>query len=524
VTAVSPYATALKLARPAPDFTPQIPDKDRVQAYWTYSDIFTNVDEAFTALLRAGDDLKSRRYVPTARSIVEATNRFLGQGLEWVATIPPDVTITADDRDAQMAVLLDLFAREEFVAKFMAMKRWMLIKGDGLLHISADPAKAEGTRLRITELLPEQYFPIFDAVDAERVIGCYLVTQLVHGTDPAIAQRLEYRRILNDEMAAEFQGAVGGVFAKLGYYEKDGWDDRDPMTPADLKPIDPPAWITPSDSLTLALAGGVLPAQITAIPVYHFRNRRMGNQPFGLSELQGIESLLAGIIQNATDEDMAVALMGIGLYTTDSGHPVNANGDEVEWEIAPASVVELEDGKKFNKVDGVTTVQPILDHIDLLKSEARETTGTPDVAVGKVDVQVAQSGVALAIQMFPVTAKNQETEVELTAVLDHLVFDLINGWLPAYEAMQISGLVVTAVFADPLPVNRKETIDELVALSDAGIIDGVFAREFLAAKLGFKFPADMETRMADAAQAALDSQASRLDAATGLAPTDPTLV
>jgi len=519
VPAVSPYQTALALARPAPDYTPAPEDSARVQAYWTYADIYTNVSDAFAAILREGDDMKSRRYIPVARSIIEATNRFLAQGLEWVAAIPPDVTISDEDRDAQMTAVQDLFQREEFMAKFMAMKRWMLIKGDALLQISADPLKPQGTRIRITEVTPEQYFPIFDAVDTDRVIGCYIVTQLVHGKDPVVAQRMEYRRLLNQDMATEFGGPIGGVFAKIGYYEKDKWDDRSPLTAESLVPIDPPEWMPEIDPLLLA--GGVLPADITAIPIYHFRNRRHGTEPFGLSELQGIETVLAGVIQNATDEDMAVALMGIGLYTTDSGRPRDDDGVEVEWSISPASVVELEDGKQFNKVDGVTTVQPIQDHIELLKAEARETTATPDVAVGKVDVAAAESGVALAIQMFPITAKNAETEVEISAKLDQLLYDLVNGWMPAYEGTPVTGLIVTSMFGDPLPPNRKETIDELVALAGAGIIDAEFAREFLTAKLGFKFPADMQARMDAAAAKALDEVGGRLGAAAGDG-TDPT--
>lgn len=510
MAAVSPYSTAVSLGRPAPNYTPNQKDADRVRSYTTYSDIYTNVPEAFAAILREEDDEKSRRYIPTARSIIEATNRFLAQGLEWSATIPADVTLSEDDRDLQMFELQKLFTREEFMAKFLALKRWMLIKGDGMLHISADPLKAQGTRIRITEILPEQYFPIFDAIDAEQKIGCYIITVL-ENNGVTVSQRLEYRRILNQDMASEFGGPIGSIFFKLGFYEVNGWDDRMPLSAEDLKPVPFPDWMTPSDGTDAQMEGGVLPAQITAIPVYHFRNRRRGVEPFGVSELQGIETVLAGIIQNASDEDTAVALMGIGVYTTDSGRPRNALGEEVPWEIAPASVIELMPEGNFDRVPGVTSVQPILDHINMLKGESREVTGTPDVAIGQVDVAVAQSGIALAIQMSPVTAKNAETEVELKAKLDQFLYDLLNGWLPAYEGQPATGLVVTAIFGDPLPVNRKEIIEEIVALVQAKIIDAQFATEYLSEKLGFKFPADMITRMAAAAQAELDAVGARMD-------------
>ena len=60
-------------------------------------------------------------------------------------------------------------AREEVDIKFLSSKRWTLIKGDSLLHIAADPLKAEGTRIRITEIEADQYFPIYDPADGERV-------------------------------------------------------------------------------------------------------------------------------------------------------------------------------------------------------------------------------------------------------------------------------------------------------------------------------------------------------------------
>lgn len=513
MAAISPYTTAAALARPAPNYTPNILDKDRVQAYFTYADIFNNVPEAFSALLRSGDDELARRYIPAARAIVEATNRYLGLDLAWVPTVPADVTLADDVRDQTLALLDDIFKREEFNAKFMSLKRWFLIKGDALLHISVDPAKAQFTRLRITELAPEQYFPIFDAIDAERVIGCYVLTILTHEQEQVV-QRLEYRRILNDEMAAQYGTPIGQVWTRIGFYELEGWDDRSPLTEDDLKPVPVPDWVgTVSEALTLQMQGGPMAASIQSLPVYHFRNNRRGTEPFGTSELQGLESILAGITQNATDEDMAAALMGLGMYATDSGHPTDENGNEVDWEVAPASIIELEDGKTIKRIEGLTTVQPIQDHIAFLKAEAQETSGVSDVAAGRVDVAVAQSGIALAIQMAPTIGKNQEKEEEFLAKLRQFMYDLLNGWLPGYEGVAFNGLVVSPSFGDPLPVNRKEEVEEVVAMVSAGIIDAAFGRELLAKKLGITFPADMETRMAAAAQATLDAEGARVDAA-----------
>lgn len=515
--AISPYATAQILGRPRANWVPSVVDGDRVQSYFTYEDIYHNVSDAFLAILRVGEDEVGRRYVPSARSIIEATNRYLAKNLTYISSIPPDVTLSDEDVALTMRALQDLLKREEFTPKFLSMKRWMLIKGDALLHISADPSKPEGSRVRITEVSPEFYFPLYDTVDAERVIGAYLTTIVLDDEDEEIAQRIEYRRIINEDMAAEFSAPVGSVFYRVGYFETDGWDDRGPeFTAEDLAPVEAPSWAAPAAGAPDHLAGYALPAQITAIPLYHFRNNRRGASTFGTSELQGIETLLAGVTQTLTDTDLAAALQGIGVYWTDSGRPRDAQGNEEDWVVAPANMIELEKDGKLGRVQGVGRdgIGAMHDHAARLKAEARETTATPDVAVGVVDVQVVASGVALAIQMAPIISKNAEKEEELSNKLDQLLYDLLNGWLPAYEGLNAGGLVVEAVFGDPLPVNREAIVKEVTELVKAKVISAQFGAQIVRDKLGYDIdPAAMAAQVGQEAQALLDADGAQLDAA-----------
>lgn len=512
--AVNPYNTALVLNRPVPAVAVSTLDRARLQAYGTYADIFNNVEEAFSETLRDDVDTKAKRYALVARGIVEATNRYFCNGLDVVVEFPATVTAPPEGVAETVAALEALFTREEFPAKFASMKRWFLIKGDGILHISADPSKPEGTRIRITELEPDQYFPVYDPSDAARVTGAYVVTVLTKGNEE-VAQRIEYRRIFTPEDSALYGNTpVGGIWTRLGFYEVGGWDDRFPeFTVTDLKPVGVPEWIPVTEALALQMQGVALPSEITAIPLYHFRNNRTGNEPFGRSELQGVESLLGGVTQNVTDEDMAVALTGLGVYWTDSGKPLNADGTEGEWVIAPASIIELADGKKFGRADGITTVQPTSDHIDRLKQEAREATGVPDVAIGIIQTTEAESGISLAIKMSPMVAKNGEKETEVSGRLDQMLFDLWNGWYPAYEGLGANGAIIRSVFGPMLPTNRKEFLAEVVAMVGAKIIDAEFGRVLLAEGLGIQFPDDLTARMAAAAATELDAMGSRLDAA-----------
>ena len=521
--AASPYETAAVLKRPVPAHVTKLEDSDRVRAYGTYEDIWNNVPEAFAALLRASDDPLARRYVPAVREIIEATNRYLAQKMETTWTALPGVTIT-DEQMAEWRGRLDAFwAREEVDILLSNLKRWWLIKGDALIHVTADASKAEGSRVRLTEIEPEQYFPIWDPADGERVLGCYLVSIVLDDEGDNIVQRIEYRRILSEEDVAKFAAPLGSIFYRLGYFEMDGWDDRDPDD--ELKPVDPPEWAaTPDGAVADPLAGFPLDPRITTLPVYHLRNRRRGGKPgrFGLSEMQGLESVLAGIIQNTTDEDLAVALVGLGVYWTDSGKSRNAKGEEIPWEIGPASVAEIEKDSKFGRVPGITTVQPIQDHVTALMDSMRGANAAPAVASGITQSSAEISGVALRIQFMPTLSANGEREAELASKLTQLLYDLHNMWFPVYEAWTPLQVQPGVVFGDPLPPDRNAVITEVMALlTPVQLVSKEWAVAYLAEKLGYDFPIDMLTTAAAEAQATLDAEGARIAQEAGQTGGDP---
>lgn len=514
--AVSPYATVTPLARPVPAHVTNEDDVLRVRAYSTYEDIWNNVPEAFAALLRADDDPLARRYLPMVREIVESINRYLAHDMETVWTPIPGNTVT-DEQIAEWRGRLDAFwAREEVGIKFMSSKRWTLIKGDGLLHITADPTKPEGGRIRISEVEAEQYFPIYDPADGERILGCYLVSVVKDDSDEDVVQRIEYRKVVNDATSAALNGApVGTVFYRLGFFELDGWDDRKPED--ETTPVDAPAWAAIPEGAADPFAGYALPTQITSIPVYHIRNRRRGGLAgrFGTSEIQGLESILAGVIQNATDEDLTVAMQGLGVYWTTSGKARDSSGKEVPWVIGPRSIAELEPDGELGRVEGINTVQPYLDHINLLNGSARGAAAAPAVAGGSVNSEVSLSGVALRIQFMPVLAANAERESEMASKWSQILYDLMNMWFPAYEGWNPLPLQPSVVFGDPLPPDREAIIKEITDLLTAGVISKEFAVAYLAEKLGFQFPEGMLKVAQAEQQAALDAEGARIAAEAG---------
>lgn len=521
MVAVSPYTTALSLGRPRPSHVRDgVEDLDRITTYDTYEDIWTNIPEAFAALLRTGDDPISRRYIPAVRGIVESVNRYLALNPEVAWTGLAGATISDDQMNEFRTRVMMTLTREEFDIKFQAMKRWWLIRGDACLMLSADSNKPEGTRIRLTEVPANQYFPIYDPTDGERAIGCYLASIVLDDDDNDIVQRIEYRKVATEEQSTELNGApIGSIFYRVGYFELDGWDDREP-DPDDIKPVDVPAWAEPAtDAEVSPLDGFSLPAQITSIPVYHFRNNRRGGIEgrFGTSEIQGLETLLAGMIQNSTDEDMTIALMGIGMYYTDSGKPRDAKGVEMEWVLAPGTMLELEKDGKLGRIEGVGSVQPIQDHMAHIKAEARDASAIPAIAAGARDPNADQSGVALRIEFMPILAKNAEKQSELASKLTQMFYDLAYMWFPAYEGWQPPQVQPSILFDDPLPVDRAAVLKEVMDMVTARIVSIAWAQGYLAEKLGYKFSTGMLAEVVAEQEQLLDASGQRItDEAAGL--------
>lgn len=554
MVATSPYETVALFGRSFPTHVNEKAQEDRLRlrAYDTYTEIFQNNHEVFAAVLKvdSGNEL-FRRLIASGRTIVEASNRYFGRGLAWVveaaepttsaspggvggegaAQSGPDGGAAAAEAASSVlgpqGVLTALLRREEFGAKYMSMKRWSLVRGDGMIHITADPSKPEGQRLTISELHPGTYFPIKDPSDALRVVGCYIVNIILDDEGEEIVARLHYQRILTPEDAADpdlaGNGGIGTVFAKLTFWELDGWDDRG--VEPEMKPVSAPARFgqaDPASSTGLLLAGMSLPNTIGAIPVYHFRNNRSGNSIWGTSELQGIETLITGVNQTATDQELAVALNGLGLYYTDSGQARDDNNNVIPYKIAPGSMLSIAEGAKIGKLTGVDSISASKGHADFLSDAMQEASGTPAVAIGRPNNTSAESGVALAIEMSPVVSKGEEKEEEHLSKLTQMLHDILVGWLPAYEGYTDDGTRVIPVFDDPVPVDRAAVVTELSTLVTSKVISARTARDVAAEKLGYQFPADEDARLAGEAQSALDLQGARLDAAVGAGSPDPT--
>lgn len=478
---VTPYSTAVPYFGQLPTWMTEM-DAQRVSSYAVYENMYQNVPESFKLVFRGSED--NPIYVPSGKLIVDTVGRYVGKGFGF--KVDPAAGSPAEQLLA-IEAFGSLFKRERFVSKFHSNKRFGLIRGDWCFHITADPAKPEGTRLTITPLDPASYFPIYNPDNIDQMWGADIVEQ-VSINDRSYIKRQRYLKSDHPDR----DGVPGGaVSVQIDILEVEGWNTT-----------------SPKFYQRNVLPFTVLPPEITAVPIYHIRNNEEPQNPFGSSEMRGLERMMTAVNQAISDEEIALALEGLGMYATDGGSPIDENGDETEWALGPGKVVEIGAGRSFTRVNGIGTVGPFQDHIAYLEAKLRETAPLPDVAVGKVDVNVAESGVSLALQMAPILDASEVKDLAIQDVMNQMLFDLRN-WLKIYEGVNLDNVGVECAFGQKLPVNRKERMAELQDLYANGVISTKFYRDTLVSEFGFVFPESMEQEI-EAERAAADPYADRL--------------
>lgn len=488
ISAAGQYASALPfLGKSHSNLASSGEDHYRIRAYELYEDLYHNRPDTFKVFMRGDDEEAKPIYIPSAKKLIEATLRFLCKDFDFV------VSSRGGEETAQAVAETDLFfrnlfKREKMPVKFKRQVRYGLIRGDSLWHVTADPLKEPGKRISVHELNPANYFAIADPDNDNRILGCHIVDIVQDFREPDKPEKQLVRRqtYLRKGAVLASGGALGyemeegstqvGVTHEVTHWEIGKWDDRN-MKKGDLKQISAPDDKPPTD----------LPAGITTIPVYHWQNNAIPGGDFGLSEIAGIETLINAVNQSVNDEDLTLVMQGLGLYWTNSKPPVNADGTQGDWEIGPGVVLETPLDGKVERLNGVSSVQPYQDHVGMLKADMQESIGIPDIAAGKVDVAIAESGVSLMLQLAPIIAKNHEKEEEILAVTDQMLYDLATQWFPAIEQFTPSpGVTVASVVGDPMPLNRDSKIQEVVLLQTSGLITIAQAQAQLAT-LGYSF-------------------------------------
>lgn len=465
-------------------------DKRRIQVYDLYENIYNNATATLRIVLR-GDD-QHPVLIPTGRKIVDATDRFLGVNIGYYVEPVGDSGVQKSCDDWWQKT----WKREAIPMKFASNKLWGLVRGDAYFYISANPKKAIGERLSITELDPRQ---VFEIEEGDAVVGVHLVDLIQDPRDKdkpdkQIARRRTFRKI---KIADGQGGETSRISSELTYWEFGKWDDRSVKAKEDQEPV---------HHESLVEEDVVLPKPISQLPVYKWRTRAPQNSNWGVSILSGLETLLYAINQSISDEDATLVFQGLGMYVTNAPPPIDENGQVTDWNIGPKQVIEISTDQSFERVSGLSDVSPFIDHMTFMDEKGvSESSGTPEIAIGRVDVTVAESGIALNLQMMPLIASNAKLELEMINILDQFFHDITTMWLPAYETETFGGggsdeptddaiatmseMSVVVLFDDPMPRNRDADIQEVVLLDSSNLILKTMTIAKLR-ELGWKYPTE----------------------------------
>jgi hypothetical protein len=452
------YSSLAKYATELPGWVPQ-DHQQRIAAYQLYSEIYwSHVATTYKVMNRGLDAEDEPVYVPSSRIMVETINRYVAPKL-WFSTDPG--TGTDSSLVAARTAFETLFARERFASRYAANKREGLTVGDWLWHIVADVEKEQSKRISLLTVKASSYFPVFEE---ETVLGgdpdkmvMVILAELVQVGDE---QQVRTQRYIKQE--------DGSILSSLETWKTDEWfkwryDDEDKQP---IQVLSPP---TP------------LPAGITAFPVYHVPNTVEVGEVFGSSEIRGLEVLQAALNQGATDEDLSLALMGLGLYATEEpGSPVGPTGVAQPWYISPGAV--LENAKGLHKVEGLSTLVPYTEHINRLEGWMGDASGATDAARGRLEVAEAESGVALQLRLAPTLAKAGEKDQIILDVHTQMFYDLTQMWFPLVEQLNFTDVRVFPTIGDKLPVNRPAEVEMVSGLVLGGILSAASARLYLAKK------------------------------------------
>lgn len=470
----TPWSTVAALITSKPSWVPAV-DQLRVQAYDQYDELYWNNNLNLRLIMRGTDDAVPI-FVPEARTIIEATHRYVGTGFNFQVQTDAASGTPASQLAATQAFTA-LFRRERIISRYNDNKRFGLVRGDWLWHVSADPNKAQGSRLRILPVHPGNYFPVFEADvvdggDPDKIVKVHIAERIVGADGKPFVRRQTYERLT--------EGSTQ-ITASCFTFDEDKWFiEGGPATGV----IQPP---TPLDP------------RITAFPVYHIQNRTEPLNPWGSSELRGLERIIAALSQSVSDSDMALAMEGLGVYYTESGGQFrDQDGNVVDPQLYPGVVLR---GTKLERVAGIGSIQPYTDHIERLVRFCREASGTSDASIGKVDVQVAESGIALLLQLGPMLAKAAEADAHIIDVHTQMFYDLVQGWFPAYEGLNFTDAVVLPVLGAKVPPNIAALVTQVSALVVAGLMSKQTGRENLAAA-GVRFADDEDVRLQAEADAA----------------------
>lgn len=431
-----------------------MPEEDaiRVASYQLYDILYWNDVGDIKLTLRGDEEFPI--YIPSARRIVNTFARYVARDVRMDIT-GSDSTVIETCRTS----LQNLFRRERFWTKFHHEKKMGSVRGDWVIMISGDPGKAEGSRLSLSMVHPSRYFALTNPEDDTDRWGAQIMEELHIGDKDYIKvqtwlkpEHPEHLNYQQPQPGVTIDTSTTPIQYSQVVYELDNFQDpqRRKAFRIDVAPV-------------------LLPG-IFALPLYHIRTNPDSESKYGTSDLRGIERIFLAINQTATDQDVSLAMAGLGMFVADSSPVDPQTGEASDWIIGPKRVVEVPTDGKFDRVSGVASVEPTIGHMEWVQKQAQSLFGINEVALGEADVAVAESGIALALRTAPLHDAAGDRDGEIGDALNQFFYDLVTMWFPVYERQQFGDCVVLAHFPPKLPVDVDAEVTRLETMFEGGVI------------------------------------------------------
>jgi hypothetical protein len=410
-------------------------DALRIASYQQYEDIYWTEPDTFKLTQRGNE--ANPIYIPSGRIICNTMDRYTGQ--DWTPVVDESLGTPAEQA-LLLRTITDFIRRERLRSQHETNKLYGIIRADEMWYITGNPLKPQGSRLSLRPIDPKMVIPINPPRDADRVIGYDIVEQVTIG-ETLYVNRTRYLKAEHpDHPSFPSEDPLTPISWQVDNLEMENWED-----PAEQK-------------IFQTLTPPTLMPGIINLPIYHIKNQEEPGNPFGRSEMAGLERIFAAINQSLTDEELALALHGLGMYKSSKGQPIDpVSKAPVPWQLGPGKVVHDE---TFDRVNGVNSVTPFRDHVKYMEDRMHRVNGASDVAQGVVDVTVAESGIALQLRMGPILNAAGKKNTLRSEVYDQMFYDL-RAWFATYEAMNFGEAQIVNNFGKGLPVDVKQEFDRL---------------------------------------------------------------
>src|SRR4029077_16552881 len=218
--------------------------------------------------------------------------------------------------------------------------------------------------------------------------------------------------------------------------------------------------------------GNVFPG---LLPFIHIKNLQAGSDYWGYSDGESCLGLIDELNRRMAD---------VGDIVNTHAHPIvtltNFNGRVSDLPVGPDAVWDLGKDGKAERLEGIGPTPELMSYVEAVKKEMYETSAMPETTYGSRGSGGTShsSGIALSMAMMPVVERSKEKRIFWRAGLRQLAqmtFYLLASRDPGILAAagltyaKICLFDIDPIFADILPKDKLQSVNENVSLSASGL-------------------------------------------------------